>query len=552
MTQLATPQSVVPAFDNVRLETGGQWAKLARRGDEFWVDTVDPQWQAEQFRQWEQKQNRSFGHHEATANAEEPRVTARVVMTTGSHHFQVYWIAGQRDGQLWQFPWRYHIGEKRWIHRKDVFLAPPEWRPGMWSRVWNYECILCHSTGPHPGLNVETNLMEDTKVAELGIACEACHGPGHEHARRNRNPLERYRQHASDSPDPTIVNPARLSHQRSSEICAFCHSHLVLEDDDIFVRGPVYRPGDDLGSCGRLATPPSSSEVLSRFWADGDNRSGGREHSGMVQSACFTKGELSCLDCHSMHDSDPNDQLAEGMEGNSACYQCHETFRERLVEHTHHSAESNGSLCYNCHMPHTNYALFAAIRSHRIDIPRVTNVVSNARPNACNLCHLDKTLAWSAEHLERWYSMDTPLLDNEERTVAGSLLWSLRGDAGQRAIAAWHFGWQPALGASGDRWMVPALAALLEDPYAAVRWLAYISLRRQQGFADFAYDFDAPRQQRAEARDRAMAIYDNQPAQRDHAATDSRLLFDQRGKPDAEAMDWILLRRDDRLINSVE
>ena len=95
-----------------------------------------------------------------------------------------------------------------------------------------------------------------------------------------------------------------------------------------------------------------------------------------------------------MHKGEPNDQLSAVGKSNMACLQCHEKLSEpeALTAHTHHAANSSGSECYNCHMPHTNYALFKAIRSHRVDVPRVVSVQSNSRPNACNLCHLDQTL----------------------------------------------------------------------------------------------------------------------------------------------------------------
>ena len=50
-------------------------------------------------------------------------------------------------------------------------------------------------------------------------------------------------------------------------------------------------------------------------------------------------------------------QLRPRMEGNQACVQCHTAFEAKLEEHTHHRAMSTGSLCYNCHLPHTTYGL---------------------------------------------------------------------------------------------------------------------------------------------------------------------------------------------------
>ena len=53
----------------------------------------------------------------------------------------------------------------------------------------------------------------DTRVVELGIACESCHGAGEAHVAANQNPLRRYRMHLGlGGDDATIVNPARLDH----------------------------------------------------------------------------------------------------------------------------------------------------------------------------------------------------------------------------------------------------------------------------------------------------------------------------------------------------
>ena len=50
---------------------------------------------------------------------------------------------------------------------------------------------------------------------ELGIACEACHGPAEEHVRFYQSPVRRYLRYFRqvqdpDACDPTIVNPEKL------------------------------------------------------------------------------------------------------------------------------------------------------------------------------------------------------------------------------------------------------------------------------------------------------------------------------------------------------
>jgi hypothetical protein len=246
-----------------------------------------------------------------------------------------------------------------------------------------------------------------------------------------------------------------------------------------------------------------------RFWPDGMVRVSGRDHNAFIESACFQGGQLSCLSCHSMHNyADRSGQLAAGMETNAACLQCHADYTgERLSAHTHHAAGSSGSLCYNCHMPRTVYGLLKNIRSHWIDSPSVKVSVETGRPNACNLCHLDRTLEWTQQRLAEWYQQPHGELDRDQKTIAASLLWTLKGDANQRALMAWHMGWEPARRASGVFWMPPMLAHLMMDDYSAVRYIAYQSLKKITGFEAVSYDFLAKAEARAAQRQQITRLW---------------------------------------------
>jgi len=127
-------------------------------------------------------------------------------------------------------------------------------------------------------------------------------------------------------------------------------------------------------------------------------------------------------------------------------------------------------------MPYTTYGLLKTIRSHQISSPSVQASLETGRPDACNLCHLDKTLAWTADALTKWFGTPRPELGDDEQHVAASLLWLLRGDAGQRAIVAQSMGWAPAQQASPRGWLQPYLALLQKDSYDAVRYIASRSL----------------------------------------------------------------------------
>ena len=496
MTQVASPESILSPFEGVVLESHDRRYELERRGDEFWVRMVDPDWDNERVA-------RGLEHD---PSIELPMVERQIVMTTGSHHHQVYWVASRWGRELRQFPWEYRIDEQRWFPTEDAELAPPTRKRS--SGHWNSNCINCHSVAGNPGLKRDAADVRPqlySEVAELGIACEACHGPAGEHVRHHRNPLNRIRQRLGKTPDPTIVNPRKLDHVASSQICGRCHSLALDHDlDGHLEHGDRYRPGEDLDRFYRVIKfDDPLHEAMSRqgshmYWSDGTCRLGGREFLGQNISACYTKGTMSCLSCHSMHDSDPDDQLKPGMRENRACLQCHESYRDRIEEHTHHAVGKAGSRCYDCHMPHTAYAVFTAIRTHRVASPRVNGVHQAAQPNACNLCHLDRSLGWAQDRLAEWYPDREPgskraELSDDERELAAGVMWMLKGDAAQRAIVAWHASWEPARAAtrkSGTDWQPPLLAQLLEDDYSAVRFVAWQSLKTLPGYAKLQQSYD--------------------------------------------------------------
>lgn len=477
MTQVVSPETVVADFDGRDYVVGDKTIRFSREGDEFLVDVSKVGLGGRRRSIWGGPK--------------------RVVMSTGSHHYQVFWVPqDDRRTQPIEIPLYYNIAEQRWIPKQQTVLEPPD-TPGIESH-WGSHCINCHSTNGIPRFNSNT-VRADSSVAEFGIACEACHGPGREHVRHHKNLWNRYSQRMSDEPDTTIINPARCSKVSSVQICGRCHHNGAPHDTKkAWSQGIGFRPGnEDLAeylAFSDFDQPPlEPNEAFdSTYWQDGTCRVGGDEYNAHIKSPCYLQGELTCLSCHSMHDSDPNDQLAKGMETNEACLQCHSSFRDRIEEHTHHATDSSGSLCYNCHMPNTSYALSTAMRSHRIDSPNAELSAQTGRPNACNLCHLDKTLKWTSDYLSEWYGQPAAQLSPEQDRVAASLLWMLKGDALQRAIIAWHMGWEEALTASTDDWQAPFLGQLLADPYAQVRFIAHRSLRDFPEYDNFEYDFLDP------------------------------------------------------------
>lgn len=471
MTQVATPETVVAPVDDVSLEIFGRTVRLWRDGDVIRTELPDPEWP---------------GPFE-----EAPLVTREIVMTTGSHLTQAYWTPSGMGRRLSLFPFCYRIPEQRWIPIHSAFVFPPEERQTTGAGRWNNVCNKCHATNSRPRLGDERE-GTDTRVAEFGIACEACHGPAEEHVRANQNPLRRYGLHLGDGVDDTIVHAGRLDPVRGSQTCAQCHGITVPKNERRRLawrgEGYSYRPGQDIEKSRKILT-----EGEQYFWDDGMIRVSGREYNGLQRSPCFTHGDeeagvMTCFSCHEMHPETDDersleewrvDMLAPGMDGDRACTQCHDEYAdpEAVAEHTHHPVGSAGASCMGCHMPFTTWGLLKGIRTHEIASPSVRESVLFGRPNACNLCHLDRTLAWTAEHLRDWYDEGSPRIPAAHDGVAAAVVWTLSGDAGQRALLAYAMGRDEARAATGrTTWFLPLLAQLLEDPYDAVRFRAQATL----------------------------------------------------------------------------
>lgn len=544
MTQVAGPDSILGPFDGTEIRDAGQVHRLLRKGNEFWVETA----------------KEGF----PLPSEEESPVSRRVVMTTGSHHMQVYWTTGGNGNRLRELPMIYirdeSPGKSRWAPLEASYLSPSP--PGAADQTcWNRDCILCHATGGRPGTDANA-MTANTKVGEFGIACEACHGPAERHVRVHRqHTANRQAEGPPTEKDQAIVNPARLHPERSAQVCGHCHALASFITDqlieDFFLSGSAYRPGDDLLQTRMTVLPAHMTEEQieahrqynpyfdGSYWPDGMVRVAGREYNGLLESTCYQKGGMTCLSCHSMHHSNPDDQLAAIGQTNEACYQCHASYRDKLIGHTHHLADSTGSQCYNCHMPHTTYGLFKAIRSHQISSPNVAVTRATGRPTACNLCHLDQPLAWTDKNLSEWYGQPFNELNEEQQSYSAAGLLLIKGNSVERVLLGWIAGWQPALGASKRDWLVPVLATLLDDPSPVVRLSASRSLDRVDHRYALDYDFVAPADKLRQFRRRIIDLW-NASADAPREKPLRRLFVDDDGQFDEDRVQALIGERDDR------
>ena len=480
-----------------------------------------------------------------------PVVDAVVVRAVGSRRYQQY--LAEVDGALWRLPLAFHIEENRWFHMNGAFLTAdpdpraaavdrsdgaPRFGGGAFDRHvtrWNDNCVFCHNVAPNPGRDSTTGAFV-TSVAELGIACEACHGPGAEHVRVNADPLRRYALHRSaPAGDPSIVNPARLSPNRSADLCGRCHGQRMTDDlAAVMTHGDPFVPGDDLALYSAPLWRDTSLRgqagvFAARFWDDDTPRLTAYEYQGLLQSRCAQRGALTCIGCHGMHEGNPRGQIRPVARGDGACTSCHAhlTGPAEIARHTRHNPAGPGARCVSCHMPRIVYGVLDAHPSHRIEIPDPARAIAARRPDACTLCHVDESRAWAVNARARLWPASTDAAATS--APSGASVGASRSDpfddhlaprdaifAGDpvfRAVAVDAMGRAPVPSepAAADRARHERAGALLDvmagDRYPAVRHLAARALAgliatRQPSVAQQASAFDAT----ASEADRVRAL----------------------------------------------
>ena len=161
-------------------------------------------------------------------------------------------------------------------------------------------CFGCHSTG------VLTLTADQAIVpAEMGVRCEACHGPGAKHT--------------------SIKNPAKFTATEVNELCGSCHRMPASAVDGTDLRNPWNARHQPLM---------------------------------LAASSCFRKsgGRLSCLTCHSPHTATEHRAAVY----DARCVQCHQAPR--------HAKPVTGRACVECHMPAVRPQPNLKFANHRIAI----------------------------------------------------------------------------------------------------------------------------------------------------------------------------------------
>jgi formate-dependent nitrite reductase cytochrome c552 subunit len=290
-----------------------------------------------------------------------------VDFTLGSQWKQQYL---KREGDdLIVFPAQYNVYTGEW---KDYYPDEPA------KRDWFTSCAGCHATGVDP---------EKKTFVEMGIACEACHGPGSNHVRA-----------VPGYEIPTIIQASRLTPALAAQICGSCHTG-GRDKTGRYAYPVAYQTHKGEGNIRLYFDEFTSNDHSERFWPSGESRHSNQQYLDWKKSE-HSKVGVTCITCHDVHRSRsalqavgevPNPLVVirskTRLFEDQLCKACHTTVWYRSVHRIH----TFGS-CIRCHMPKvTKIGEAGDAHSHtfRFMFPQATLDAGSfdKQPNACNSCH---------------------------------------------------------------------------------------------------------------------------------------------------------------------
>jgi predicted CXXCH cytochrome family protein len=257
-------------------------------------------------------------------------------------------------------------------------------------------CAECHTTDLQRNFDASSRTY-GTRWAQLGVSCEACHGPGSRHVAWTKAG-GRGGDAGPGKGFPVDLKAANPTTQ--IEACARCHARRAALSDGF---RHEHRLMDDY-------LPALLDEGL--YHADGQILDEVYEYGSFLQSRMHAAG-VRCSDCHEPHSSKLR------APGNGVCTACHTAGQPPGLPHVdtrglkmreydspaHHFHKSGGpgSRCVDCHAPAKTYMVVDPRRDHSFRIPRPDLSVRLGTPNACTNCHAKEGPQWAADVVARWY-----------------------------------------------------------------------------------------------------------------------------------------------------
>ncbi len=369
---VASEETVLGNFDDATFDHLGVTTRFYKKDGRFMVRTPGPQGDMGDF---------------------------EITHTFGWSPLQQYLIPFP-GGRLQCLPIAWDSREKRWYHLyPDRPLAADDWL--YWTnngQNWNAMCAECHSTDLRKNYDPDTGTYA-TAWSEISVGCEACHGPGSNHVGWAQLP---------EMGRPDVANMALavrtngLTSAQQVQLCAPCHARRMSLGDNIHAH-------DDFLDYG---IPQLLNEGM--YFPDGQILDEVYVYGSFIQSKMYARG-VRCSDCHDVH------SIRRIEDGNDLCLQCHRANIYDTRDHHFHKQAGetgepiraatgemlfevgSGARCEGCHMPGRRYMGVDYRPDHSFRIPRPDLSLTLDTPNACNRCHVDKTVQWSVDAMAKWY-----------------------------------------------------------------------------------------------------------------------------------------------------
>jgi hypothetical protein len=213
-----------------------------------------------------------------------------VKYTAGVTPLQQY-LVETAPGRLQQLDTAWDTERKQWFH-----VYPEQDLPhtdGLhWTgpyKNWNARCAECHATDFRKNYDPRSRTYASTQ-SEIGVGCEACHGPGEAHAAwaRDAGAFEATRWQGADELGLTFAfDPA--DPEVEIQQCAGCHSR----------REPI---GDASPAVGTRFADAYRLAVLrdGLYHPDGQILDEVYVYGSFLQSTMYAKG-VRCSNCHDVH-----------------------------------------------------------------------------------------------------------------------------------------------------------------------------------------------------------------------------------------------------------
>lgn len=324
-------------------------------------------------------------YHVAVTEKDGVTTDYRVHSVAGIAPLQQYLLETE-PGRLQSFDVVWSTETGGWFHLYPDQDLPPgdglHWTSPY--KTWNARCAECHATGFEKNYDAATRSYASTQ-AEIGVGCEACHGPGQAH-------LDWAEDTTQEPPAAYGFSQPFATTEGTIQQCATCHSRREAHDDASPIPGTPYHD-----AYGVALLRPGA------YHADGQILDEVYVYGSFLQSKMYAKG-VGCLNCHNAHTAE---LVAEG---NAVCTQCHSPAgnvdfptltpaKYDAPSHHFHETSTEGAECKSCHAPKQVYMGNDWRADHSFRIPRPDLSAVTGAPDACTNCHTDRDAGWAASEI---------------------------------------------------------------------------------------------------------------------------------------------------------